>query len=227
MHPLLLAHVSIALVLLVCVRHHLLVLAGLAAPSFGYAHKEFDLACARQRAFRALQFAFVWHCLLTGFVHLYHAEHLRLCARRDAALAQPVPYGCAGNWNWEALSYPERVHEALLANALERCARYEESITIDVYPNLLLVLVDTVVLAPLRAVDQVADAFGESVARFLRHFSWLFQLVLLAIAPACVLLLVWFWPALAHTFKSTLALPPPPPPPVPRIESTTVVELLE
>jgi hypothetical protein len=198
MHILLTCHALVGVAILLVVREEVGVLV---APDvfgrrvFDYAHKTFDIGCVQRRAVRRLQCAFAWHCLLTGFVHIYHAEHLRLWALREAAMSQPVPYGCGGNWDWDRLTLTERIRDTVLTDTVARCAEYLRLTTIDVYPNAIVVLLDTLILAPLRAVDSVADTLGTAVAHFLSHFSWLFQLVMVALVPVVALLAFLYWPA--------------------------------
>lgn len=194
MHPLLLFHLSTLAVLVWWVRYSLVLLfaPSWVAPAFGF--KPTDLAWSQAHHFRRVQAAFLWYCLLAAYAHAYHAEHVRLRAKLDVALAQPPPYGCADNWDRSTLSLWERARGALFVDFEARCAEWEAARHISAIPNPLVVLFETVLGPFLRFFDDTADALGAALSRFLGHFSWLIQLTLISAGTAALLVCVWLRP---------------------------------
>jgi hypothetical protein len=149
-----------------------------------------------QLAYRQLRWAVVWYCVVMGFVHLYSDAHEQLVARREAARMQPAPYRCLDNFDWSALTAAQKTSEYMLGDdaAEQRCAAYLARTRAGVWPSPLGVLVDTLLVMPVRCINAVADAFGAGVSSFLSHFSALLQLYMVFVLPAGALVLLWLWP---------------------------------
>lgn len=146
----------------------------------------------QESAIRLLVKSTLCYLLLIGFMHAYGREHERLVADRDAALQQTPPYHCQGNDQWSDVPWTKAIQMAIMPSTAEaECANYLARIHRSVWANPLYVLVDIIVLVPMRWVDAISDSVGASVAHFLSHFSFLLQGYFLLLIP--LLVIVWMW----------------------------------
>jgi len=154
-------------------------------------------------AWHTLRVAALWVVLVVGLAHIYSARHDTLMAERDAARIQQPPFHCGDNGrDWPDLTWSESMyHTAAMTfyptSAEKSCAAYLDRVNRDVWPNPLFVLVDVVVLVPMRWVDGVADGVGAAIEHFLSHFAWLMQLSVLLGGGAFCVAAVLAWPYLS------------------------------
>lgn len=155
----------------------------------------------RARAFHRLVWKSTILLVLWSACLIYNHEHTALKAVRDAAQRQPLPWYCerpptvgddrrrpiqslvvpaAATWT-ETFQSAYYVWDPV---AREReCADLLARRRMDVWPNPIYVVVDTLLLAPMRAVDRVADTVGHAVSSFLGHFGYLVQAYILVLVP--------------------------------------------
>lgn len=189
---LLYAHTLTGLVLLACHADAVLTLFLPGGKGLPYPQRGYEESRRRSWALGQLRKAFGWYCALTGFAHVYERQHLELEMAREAALMQPLPYGCGGNFDWDKLTLGEKLEQRLLVGGLaseKRCADYLVRIQQSTWPNPLWVLVDTVLGGPLRLLEGVGKAFEAFVSRF----SWPMQCLVLVLAPVGLVLACWLW----------------------------------
>jgi len=161
-----------------------------------------------------------WLCLYVvflAFLFIYYQKHTHLQAAHDAACSARPPRGCdvsshprscpysdthpvyrqatidgGSAWTsaqtWRVRSW--RYYLSMKPDPVVQCAEWLERLRLDVWPNPLVVIIETL-LSPfvelMRIVDAVADACGRSVARFVSHFNWPQQLIVLAILVGAVM----------------------------------------
>ena len=152
-----------------------------------------------RRLGRVLLVAAVLCVVWSGALHVHAQKRALLEARRDAARMQPPPWGCltqeerdlrpwSSTFEW---IYPQTVQE-------ETCAQWMARVHASVDPDLQEVLVDTLFVAPARAVLLVARSIGTGIAAVLSGLGWIQELVMLAFVLALVWVLLWHLPSLAR-----------------------------
>jgi succinate dehydrogenase/fumarate reductase cytochrome b subunit len=141
---------------------------------------------------RRLAWRVVWICVLVIYLFALLIEVNHLAHERSVALARGAPYGCTEEGPaWSNLSLRQRVKETVLVSEsrqMERCVEWLSTTSfIHLLPNVIKVAVDLVLIAPIRMVSSSSDGLGETVNRFLNHFGYPMQIVLIVAFSAVMI----------------------------------------